>query len=136
MSMHESQSLLMEMQVCRSQQFINFVLPHIKEKFGSQPAFESENFNSLYNKVERSLIRVDADEVTYPVHVIIRYQLEQAMVEGDLQIDDLPSAWNEKYKNLLGVDVPDYKNGCLQDIHWSDGSYGYFPTYTLGAMYA
>ncbi len=136
MTIHESQSLLMEMQVCRSKEFVNFVLPHIVERFGDQRAFEAENFYKLYNKVEPSLIRVDADEVTYPIHVIIRYKLEKAMVNNELQVDDLPSAWNELYKNLLGVNVPDYKNGCLQDIHWADGSYGYFPTYTLGAITA
>lgn len=136
MTVHESQSLLMEMQVCRSEEFISYLLPLIKESFGDQPAFEADNFYRMYNKVEPSLIRVDADEVTYPLHVIIRYKLEKAMVEGDLTIDDLPSAWNEQYKKLLGVDVPNDKLGCLQDIHWSDGSYGYFPTYTLGAMYA
>lgn len=136
MSIHESQSLLVEMQVCRSKEFIDFLLTHIKDTFGDQPAFSTENFYNLYNKVEPSLIRIDADEVTYPLHIIIRYKLEKAMISGDLHIDDLPSAWNEQYKKLLGIDVPDDRRGCLQDIHWSDGSYGYFPTYTLGAMVA
>ena len=137
MSMHESQSLLMEMQACRSRPFIDFVAPLAQEAFGgSGPAWEADNFYRLYTKVERSLIRVDADEVTYPAHVILRYRLERAMLSGDLEIADLPEAWNAAMQELIGVTPPDYRDGCLQDIHWMDGTFGYFPTYTLGAMSA
>ena len=86
--------------------------------------------------MKRSLIRVDADEVTYPAHVILRYRLERAMIAGDLQPSDLPGAWAEGLRELLGI-VPDNdREGCLQDIHWYDGAWGYFPTYTLGALIA
>src|SRR6185437_1352085 len=87
-------------------------------------------------RVERSLIRVDADEVTYPAHVILRYRLERAMIAGDLALADLPAAWRDGMRSLLGVEPPDDRQGCLQDIHWYDGAWGYFPTYTLGAMTA
>jgi carboxypeptidase Taq len=86
--------------------------------------------------VERGFIRVDADEVTYPLHVILRTRLERAMIAGDLEAADLPGAWNETFERLMGVPVPDDRHGCLQDIHWYDGAWGYFPTYTLGALTA
>ncbi|MDX1421941.1 MAG: carboxypeptidase M32, partial [Kiloniellales bacterium] len=89
-----------------------------------------------YHWVERGLIRVDADEVTYPAHVILRFRLERAMLDGRLPLADLPAAWNEEMARLLGVQPSDDRNGCLQDIHWYDGAWGYFPTYTLGAMTA
>jgi len=82
------------------------------------------------------LIRIDADEVTYPAHVILRYRLERALIEGDMEIPDLPAAWNEGMQRLLGITPPSDREGCLQDIHWYDGAWGYFPTYTLGAMSA
>ncbi|MBV8120177.1 MAG: carboxypeptidase M32, partial [Alphaproteobacteria bacterium] len=87
-------------------------------------------------RVRRSLIRVDADEVTYPAHVILRYRLEQAMLAGDLAVRNLPGAWAEASRELLGIAPDTDRDGCLQDIHWFDGSWGYFPTYTLGAMIA
>ncbi len=137
MSIHESQSLLMEMQVCRSPEFLTFALPIIRETFdGSGPAWDADNILKLYHKVERSFIRVDADEVTYPLHVILRYRLEKDIIAGTLKVADLPDAWNAAFKGLLGVDVPNDVQGCLQDIHWYDGALGYFPTYTLGAMTA
>ena len=137
MSIHESQSLLMEMQVCRSRGFIEYALPVIREAFnGLGPAWEAENILRLYQKVERSFIRVDADEVTYPLHVILRYRLEKNIVAGKLAARDIPDAWNATFKNLVGIDVPDDAQGCLQDIHWYTGALGYFPTYTLGAMTA
>jgi carboxypeptidase Taq len=86
--------------------------------------------------VERSFIRVEADEMTYPAHVILRFRLEQALISGDLAIADLPAAWNDGFASLLGITPPDDRNGCLQDIHWYDGAIGYFPYYTLGAMAA
>lgn len=137
MSIHESQSLLVEMQAGRSAEFVRYLAPLIRQTFGkSGPAWEAENLYRHVTHVERSLIRVAADEVTYPAHVILRYRLEKAMIAGDLQIVDLPGAWREGMKSLLGVDVPDDRDGCMQDIHWMDGAFGYFPTYTLGAMTA
>ena len=86
--------------------------------------------------MERGFIRVDADEMTYPAHVILRFRLERALIEGRLEVADLPAAWNEAFTALLGVTPPDDARGCLQDIHWHDGAFGYFPSYTLGAMAA
>lgn len=137
MAFHESQSLLMEMQVCRSPAFFTWALPKMQKHFGvSGPEWELDNIVRHYNKVERSLIRVDADEVTYPLHVILRYELEQALLSGDLPVADLPGAWNEKMQSYLGIAPDSDANGCMQDIHWMDGSLGYFPTYTLGAIIA
>ena len=137
MSMHESQSLLIEMQACRSPEFVDFLAPLAKEAFaGEGPEWEAENFARIYNRVEPGFIRVDADEVTYPAHVILRYRLEKALIAGDMELDDLPGAWNDGMEALLGVRPPDHRLGCLQDIHWYDGAWGYFPTYTLGAMTA
>jgi carboxypeptidase Taq len=137
MSIHEGQSLLVEMQVCRSREFLEFVAPLLREAFGGKgPAWEADNLYRIYTQVERSLIRVDADEVTYPAHVILRYRLEKAMVAGDLEVEDLPGEWNHGMRELVGVTPPSDREGCLQDIHWYDGAWGYFPTYTLGAMTA
>ena len=137
MSLHESQSLLIEMQVCRSREFQIFAAPILRAVFGaSGAAWEAENLYRLGTRVARSLIRVDADEVTYPAHVILRYRLERALLSGDLALKDLPGAWNDGMKALLGIVPPDDRRGCLQDIHWFEGAFGYFPTYTLGAMTA
>ncbi len=137
MSTHESQSLLMEMQACRSKEFISFAAPLIREAFNKNgPEFEPDNLHRLYARVERGFIRVDSDEATYPAHVILRYRLEKAMIAGDLEPIDLPGAWYAGMEKLLGVRPPDDAHGCLQDIHWYDGAWGYFPTYTLGAMTA
>ncbi|WP_296579196.1 carboxypeptidase M32 [Xanthobacter sp.] len=137
MSIHESQSLLMEMQACRSREFLTFAAPRMRAAFnGSGPAWEADALWRLYTKVERGFIRVDADEVTYPAHVILRYRLEKALIGGDMKLADLPGAWAEGMKSLLGVTPPDDRLGCLQDIHWPGGGWGYFPTYTLGAMTA
>lgn len=137
MSVHESQSLLIEMQVCRSADFIQYAAPIMRETFGgSGPAWETDNLIRLYRKVAPGFIRVDADEVTYPAHVILRYRLERAILSGDLPLDDLPGAWNEGMQKLLGITPPNDALGCMQDIHWYDGAWGYFPTYTMGAMTA
>ena len=137
MSLHESQSLLIEMQVCRSREFQIFVAPILQKIFAAGgPEWEADNLYRLGTQVERSFIRVDADEVTYPAHVILRYRLEKAMLAGELALKDLPGAWNAGMKALLGIVPPDDRQGCLQDIHWFDGAFGYFPTYTLGAMTA
>ncbi len=137
MSLHESQSLSMEMQAGRGRAFLSWLAPVLAEAFGGTgPAWSVENFVALAQRVERGFIRVEADEVTYPAHVILRYRLERAMVAGDLPLADLPEAWNAGMRDLLGVVPPDDRLGCLQDIHWYDGAWGYFPTYTLGAMTA
>jgi carboxypeptidase Taq len=135
MSVHESQSLLVEMQVCRSRAFLEFAAPILRDYFGGAgPSWEPENLYRLNTRVDRTFIRVDADEVTYPAHVILRYRLERALVEGSLALADLPGAWDDGMRELLGVVPPDHRLGCLQDVHWYDGAWGYFPTYTLGAM--
>jgi carboxypeptidase Taq len=137
MSVHESQSLLMEMQASRSRPFISFVAPLARETFGGDGwAWEEDNLYRLYTRVKPDFIRVDADEVTYPAHVILRYRLERALIAGDMTVDDLPAAWNAGLKQLLGIVPPSDREGCLQDIHWYDGAWAYFPTYTLGAMTA
>ncbi|NQU62569.1 MAG: carboxypeptidase M32 [Rhodospirillales bacterium] len=137
MSLHESQSLLVEMQVCRSQGFLNYAAPIIRDAFGGKgDAWQTDNLHALYTQVAPGFIRVDADEVTYPAHVILRYQMERALLEGDMKIPDIPAAWNEGMQRLLGLTPPSDREGCLQDLHWYDGAWGYFPTYTLGAMTA
>jgi carboxypeptidase Taq len=137
MSLHESQSLLVEMQVCRSRAFFEFAAPILRDIFGaSGAAWEPDNLYRLNTRVARSLIRVDADEVTYPMHIVLRYRLERALIAGDLALEDLPAAWNDGMKRLLGIVPPDDRSGCLQDQHWYDGAWGYFPTYTLGAITA
>lgn len=139
MVVHESQSLIMEMQASRSREFLSFAAPLMREVFGADaadPAWQPENLFRLYTRVSRSFIRTAADEITYPAHVILRYRLERTLVAGELALRDLPGAWNEGLKALLGIVPPDDRLGCLQDIHWYEGLIGYFPTYTLGAMAA
>jgi carboxypeptidase Taq len=137
MSLHESQSLLIEMQACRSFEFMTFLAPLVREVFGGDgPAWSAENLYRLSTRVEPGFIRVDADEVTYPAHILLRYELETAMIAGNLAVAELPAAFNADVKELLGLAVPNDRLGCLQDIHWPGGSFGYFPTYTLGAMIA
>ena len=114
-----------------------FSPPLLAATFGVDgAAFSPDNLYAQAIRVGRSLIRVDADEVTYPLHVILRYRLEQALLSGDLQVADLPGAWNDGMRELLGVVPPDDRGACLQDIHWPTGAIGYFPCYTLGALMA
>jgi carboxypeptidase Taq len=139
MSVHESQSLLIEMQACRSRAFIEYLAPLLRETFATGSparAWDAENLYRLYTRVKPGYIRVDADEVTYPAHVILRYRLEKDMIAGALDLADLPAGWNAGMQDLLGITPPTDREGCLQDIHWFDGAWGYFPTYTLGAMTA
>lgn len=137
MSLHESQSLIIEMQACRSRAFLEFAAPVMRDCFGGTGlAWDAANLHRLYTKVEPGFIRVDADEVTYPAHILIRYDLEKALIEGDMTLADLPGAWNEGMRDLLGLKVTTDRLGCLQDIHWPGGAWGYFPTYTLGAITA
>jgi carboxypeptidase Taq len=137
MSLHESQSLIIEMQAGRSRAFTRFLAPLLRQAFaGEGPAWSADNLHRIAIEVRPGLIRVDADEVTYPAHIVLRYDLEKAMIAGDLAVADLPGAFNAGMKELLGLEVPDDRRGCLQDIHWPAGAFGYFPTYTLGAMTA
>jgi carboxypeptidase Taq len=137
MAAHESQSLLLEMQVCRSRAFLTYAAPILREAFGGDgPGWDVDALYRRQIRVRCGLIRVDADEVTYPAHVILRYRLERAMLAGDLSPADLPGAWAEGMRGLLGVAPETDRKGCLQDIHWYDGNWGYFPTYTLGALIA
>jgi carboxypeptidase Taq len=135
-AVHESQSLLMEMQACRSPAFVRFLAGELTRSFGDDPAFAPDNLVRLYHRVERGFIRVDADEATYPLHVILRHRLERHLIAGDLTVADLPGAWNDTMRELLGIVPPNDRLGCLQDIHWPIGGFGYFPCYTLGAMLA
>jgi carboxypeptidase Taq len=137
MAAHESQSLIVEMQACRSDAFLGWLGPELHAAFGGDPApYRPDNLARLWRRVERGFIRVDADEMTYPAHVILRFRLEQALVAGTLTVAELPEAWNDGFRALLGIAPPDDARGCLQDIHWYDGAFGYFPSYTLGAMAA
>ncbi|HEY8734849.1 MAG TPA: carboxypeptidase M32, partial [Puia sp.] len=134
---HESQSRLWENHVGRSLAFWKFNFPFAKEKFPEAFKEISElKFYKAINKVKSSLIRTESDELTYHFHVRIRYEIEKMLISGNLKTPDIPSFWNEQYKKWLDVDVPDDQHGCLQDVHWSHGSFGYFPTYSLGSFYA
>ncbi len=137
LGIHESQSRMWENFVGRSREFWEWALPHAQEMMGSGlDRFGVEDLYRATNSVERSYIRVEADEATYNLHVMLRFGIERAMVRGDLAVNDLPGAWNERFEQMLGVKVPDDRRGCLQDVHWSFGLLGYFPTYTLGNLYA
>ncbi len=137
MAFHESQSLLSEMQLCIHREFLEYAVPVMREAFGvTGEAWTPENVYCLMTRVRPSLIRVDADEVTYPAHVILRYRLERELIGGTLAVKDLPEAWKAQMQSLLGVTPDTDADGCMQDIHWPDGTFGYFPTYTLGAMIA
>ncbi len=137
MGVHESQSLIIEMQACRSDAYLGWLGGQMHTVFGGDAAaYSVQNLSRLWRRVGRGLIRVEADEMTYPAHVILRFRLEQALFSGDLAVADLPGAWRDGLRALLGVTPPDDARGCLQDIHWYDGAFGYFPSYTLGAMAA
>ncbi len=136
-AIHESQSLFFEMQLARSDAFLQHLLPAVVEQFGTQPAFEASNFVAWNQRVKPGFIRIDADEVSYPAHVILRYEIERALIDGEIEVDDIPALWDEKMHHWLGLSTEgNYRDGCMQDIHWTDGGFGYFPSYTLGAMYA
>lgn len=137
LSIHESQSRLWENCIGRGTGFWNYYFPKLKEFFPQQfDNVSNEQFVKAINKVQPSLIRTEADELTYHFHVMVRYELEKRLIEGSLPVKEIPLYWNDQYKKLLGVDVPDDKQGCLQDVHWSHGSFGYFATYSLGSFYA
>ncbi|MCV2356691.1 carboxypeptidase M32 [Paucibacter sp. B2R-40] len=137
MGLHESQSLSFEMQLGSHPAFARLLSPLVVQHLGAQAAFEPANLNRLLTRVHPAFIRVDADEVTYPAHVILRYEIERALIEGEIECEDIPALWDAKMMELLGVDTRgNYKDGCMQDVHWGCGLFGYFPCYTLGAMYA
>lgn len=135
MWVHESQSLFWENQIAGSPEFMEFLAPLIRKELNVDgPAWTAENFYKLVTRVQLGFIRVDADEVTYPAHVILRHDIEQRLIDGSLASEDLPAAWNRAMKELLGLDVPNDTLGCMQDVHWPSGSFGYFPAYTFGAV--
>ncbi len=137
LGIHESQSRLWENLVGRSHAFWEYFYPQAQEAFGNAlGGVALDEFVSAVNTVRSSLIRVEADEATYNLHIIIRFELEQALINGSLAVADLPAAWNEKYREYLGVESPNHADGVLQDIHWSSAAIGYFPTYALGNLYA
>ena len=137
MGLHESQSLSFEMQLGSHPAFAGLLAPLLVKHFGDQPAFEPGNLHRLLTRVSPGLIRVEADEVTYPAHVILRFEIERALIEGEAEVDDLPALWDAGMQALLGLDTRgNFKDGPMQDIHWPSGAFGYFPCYTLGAMYA
>jgi carboxypeptidase Taq len=137
MGIHESQSLSFEMQLGRNPAFLALIAPLVNQHLGEQPAFDAANLARLYTRVKPGFIRVDADELTYPAHIILRYEIERALISGDIEAEDIPALWDEKMRSYLNLDTRgNFQDGCLQDIHWPWGSFGYFPSYTLGAIYA
>jgi carboxypeptidase Taq len=137
LGIHESQSRMWENLVGRSRAFWQFFMPRLRETFPeSTNGVSEDDWFRAVNDVRPTLIRTESDEATYNLHILLRFELEKAMLTGDLKPADLPMTWNAKMKEYLGVDVPDDARGCLQDIHWSGGAIGYFPTYTLGNLYA
>ncbi len=136
MSVHEAQSRLYENIIGRSENFISLIFPKIKELFPEQYKDVSEHeFYLAVNRAQPSLIRTDADELTYSMHIMVRYELEKRMLHGDITVDELPAEWNRLYKEYLGIDVPSNSMGILQDVHWSGGLIGYFPSYAIGSAY-
>jgi carboxypeptidase Taq len=137
LGIHESQSRMMENIVGRSRGFWQAHFPELQRTFPEALSDHSaEDFYRAINKTQPSFIRVEADELTYNFHIILRFELEQAMLNGDLAVADLPAAWNDKMQELLGIVPPDDRQGCLQDVHWTRPGFGYFPTYALGNLYA
>ena len=135
MGMHESQSRFYENIIGRSEGFINFLWPALKRLFPGELNVSQRDFFRAVNRAQPSLIRIEADELTYSLHIMVRYELEKQLIAGTLSTHDLPDAWNRLYKEYLGVDVPSHSQGVLQDTHWSGGSFGYFPSYALGSAY-
>jgi carboxypeptidase Taq len=136
LGIHESQSRMWENIVGRGLPFWRHFLPKLQTVFPSMAGVRAEDFQRAVNTVKRSFIRVEADEVTYNLHVMLRFEVENAIFSGKLKTSEIPGFWNERFENYLGLKVPDDAQGCLQDIHWSIGALGYFPTYSLGTIYA
>jgi len=137
MGIHESQSRFYENLIGRSRAFINYIFPRVQELFPEQMnGVDAEMFYRCVNRSEPSLVRIEADELTYCLHIMVRYEIEKQLIAGTLKVCDVPAAWNRLYREYLGVDVPNDALGCLQDIHWSFGDIGYFPSYALGSAYS
>ena len=140
MAMHESQSLLMEMQVCRGRDFLSYATPIIRNELGASaddPAWSEQNLQRHCIHVEKGYIRVHADELTYPLHVILRYEIEKALFGGEMSVEDIPDAWDRHMQSSFGLSTDgNFTDGCMQDVHWFAGIFGYFPCYTLGALTA
>ncbi len=137
LGIHESQSRMWENLVGRSRPFWQHFYPRLQEFFPDQiSGVQCEDFYRAIHQVRPSLIRVESDEVTYSLHIILRFELEREMLEGSLDVADLPEVWNTRFRESFGIEVPDNTRGCMQDIHWAWGMFGYFPTYTLGNVYA
>ncbi|WP_163132651.1 carboxypeptidase M32 [Agarivorans sp. Alg241-V36] len=137
MGIHESQSLFFEMQLGRSQAFVEQLLPLVNQHLCQQQPMQLEELKQHYLSVKPGYIRVDADELTYPAHVMLRYELERDLINQDIKVADIPELWDQKMQQYLGLSTKgNYRDGCMQDVHWPAGLIGYFPSYSLGAMYA
>jgi carboxypeptidase Taq len=139
MAIHESQSLFMEKQVGRSAEFWEWAMPLVREHLGEDAiaGWDIDDLLAHVHEVKTGLIRVDADEATYPLHVILRFEIEKGLIEGTIAPGDVPEAWHARMTEYLGLSTRDnYKDGPMQDVHWPSGAFGYFPSYTLGAMIA
>ena len=136
LGVHESQSRFWENQIGRTPAFWKVVLPWFKQQFPNAPKWSPDELNKIANCVEPGFIRVEADEVTYNLHIMLRYELEKKIFNENLSVKDIPSTWNQMFNEWFGIEVTEDRMGCLQDIHWSMGAFGYFPTYTLGNLYA
>jgi carboxypeptidase Taq len=136
-ALHESQSLLFEYEVCHSSAFLKFLSKNMQETFGSVSAFSADNLYHLITRVKTNLIRIQADEITYPLHVILRHEIEKMLFDGQIGIQDLPSVWNDQMLKYFDISTDgNYKDGVMQDMHWSWGYFGYFPSYTFGRLIA
>jgi carboxypeptidase Taq len=136
-ALEESQALFIEMIICRSRSFLKYLKPLLEKHFGvSGPEWEPENLYRVLTRVRRSTIRVDADELTYPMHIVLRYGIERNLLDGRLAVRDLPEAWNQGMQDRLEVRPANDAEGCLQDVHWAHGAFGYFPSYAIGAVIA
>jgi carboxypeptidase Taq len=136
LGVHESQSRFWENQIGRTPSFWHIALPWFKQQFPDSPEWTPEDLNLIANSVTPGYIRVEADEITYNLHVMLRYEIEKKIFNEGLAVEDLPKVWNSMFEEWFGLEVPNDTMGCLQDIHWSMGAFGYFPTYTLGNLYA
>lgn len=137
LGIHESQSRIWENIVGRSREFWVYFFPQLQSIFREETdGITLDQFYGAMNRVSPSYIRVEADEATYNLHIMLRFELERAIIKGDIKVADIPGEWNKRFKEYLGLEVDKDSNGCLQDIHWAHGIFGYFPTYTLGNLYA
>lgn len=136
MGVHESQSLFWERMIGQTQEFWDAMLPKLHSKLPHTQTVSGADIFQAINRVSASLIRVDADEVTYPMHIMVRFEIERGLFDGSIKVEEVPKVWAQKFQDLLGIEIPDDSQGCLQDIHWPSGAFGYFPSYTLGAMMA